>query len=42
MERYVRDTWDNLYENKIQAMVARMAATNTLIIEHEGRNEFYG
>ena len=29
-------------QDKIGVMVARMAAINTLIIEHEGGNEFHG
>ena len=33
--------WDNLPQAKIRALVARMAAINTLIIEHEGRNDFH-
>jgi hypothetical protein len=34
--------WDDLPQAKIRALVARMAAINTLIIEHEGRNNFPG
>ena len=37
-----RGAWDNLSQDKIRALVARMAAINTLIIEHEGGNEFHG
>jgi hypothetical protein len=31
-----------LPQAKIRALVARMTAINTLIIEHEGRNNFHG
>ncbi len=31
-----RGEWDRLSQEKIRAMVARQAAINTLIIEHEG------
>ena len=29
-------------QDKIRAIVARMAAINTLIIEYEGGNDFHG
>jgi hypothetical protein len=32
----------SLPQAKIRALVARMTAINTLIIEHEGRNHFHG
>jgi hypothetical protein len=41
-ERAWRGEWDKLHQDKIKAMVARMAAINTLIIECEGGNEFHG
>jgi len=40
-DRAWRGEWDNLPQDKIQALVAQMAAINTLIIEHEGGNEFH-
>jgi hypothetical protein len=41
-DRAWRGEWDRLLQEKIRAMVARQAAINTLIIEHEGGNEFHG
>lgn len=41
-DRAWRTEWDNLHQDQIRAWVARMAAINTLIIEHEGGNEFHG
>jgi hypothetical protein len=41
-DRAWRAEWDNLPQDKIKALVARMAAINTLIIECEGGNEFHG
>jgi hypothetical protein len=42
-DRAWRAEWDNLPQDKIRALVARMAAiNNTLIIECEGGNEFHG
>jgi hypothetical protein len=41
-DRAWRGTWDKLSQTKIRALVTRMAAINTLIIEHEGGNEFHG
>jgi hypothetical protein len=37
-----RGQWDLVPQDKIRALVARMAAVNTLIIECEGGNEFHG
>ena len=37
-----RGAWDNLKQDTIRALVARVAAINTLILEHEGGNEFHG
>ena len=36
-----RGKWDNFPQDKIRALVARMAVFNTLIIKYEGGNEFY-
>jgi len=41
-DRAWRGQWDLLPQDAIRAMVIRMAAINTLIIEHEGGNEFHG
>ena len=41
-DRAWRGQWEKLSQKKIQWLVARMAAINTLIIEHEGGNEFHG
>jgi hypothetical protein len=41
-DRAWRAEWDAIPQDKIQAMVARMAAINTLIIEFEGDNCFHG
>jgi hypothetical protein len=40
-DRAWRGQWDLLPQDKIRALVARMAAINNLIIECEGRNEFH-
>ena len=37
-----RGQWELILQDKIRAMVARMAAINTLVIEYEGGNEFHG
>jgi hypothetical protein len=34
--------WADIPQDKIRALVAKMAAINTLIIEHKGGNEFHG
>ena len=34
--------WAKIPQDKIRAMVARMAAINQLIIDHKGGNEFHG
>lgn len=39
--RAQKGTQDDFLQDKIKALVARMAAINTLIIECEGSNEFY-
>ena len=41
-DRAQRAEQDNLSQDKIRALVTRMAAINTLIIEYEGGNEFHG
>jgi hypothetical protein len=41
-DRAWRGAWDDFPQDKIRALVARMAAVNTLIIECEGGNEFHG
>jgi hypothetical protein len=41
-ERAWRTGWDRFPQDWIRALVARMAAVNTLIIECEGGNEFHG
>jgi hypothetical protein len=41
-DRAWRAEWDAIPQDKIRAMVARMAAINTLIIEFEGDNCFHG
>jgi hypothetical protein len=41
-DRVWRTEWDWIPQDKIRAMVARMAAINTLIIEFEGDNCFHG
>jgi hypothetical protein len=41
-DRAWRAEWDRIPQDKIRAMVARMAAINTLIIEFEGDNCFHG
>lgn len=41
-DRAWRAEWDNVHQDKIRAMVARMAAVNTMILECEGGNEFHG
>ena len=41
-DRVQQGQWELLPMEKIRALVARMAAINTLIIEHEGGNEFHG
>ena len=41
-DRAWRAEWERFPQDKIRALVARMAAINTLIIECEGRNEFHG
>ena len=41
-DRAWRGQWDKLSQKKIKWLVARMAAINTLIIEHEGGNGFHG
>lgn len=41
-DRAWRGQWELFPMEKIKALVARMAAVNTLIIEHEGGNEFHG
>lgn len=41
-DRAWRAEWAALPQDRIRALVARMAAVNTLIIECEGGNEFHG
>ena len=41
-DRAWRGKWDNFPQDKIRALVARIAAINTLIIKCEGRNKFHG
>lgn len=43
-QNWTLDNWRQakIPQDKICAMVARMAAINQLIIEHEGGNEFHG
>jgi hypothetical protein len=41
-DRAWRGAWADIPQDKIRALVTRMAAINTLIIEHEGGNEFHG
>jgi hypothetical protein len=41
-DRAWRTEWERFPQDKIRALVARMAAINTLIIECEGGNEFHG
>jgi hypothetical protein len=41
-DRAWRAEWEQFPQDKIRALVARMAAINTLIIECEGGNEFHG
>jgi hypothetical protein len=41
-DRAWRGAWDDFPQDKIRALVARMAAINALIIECEGGNEFHG
>ena len=36
-----REAWDDFLQDKIRALVARIAAINTLIIEYKGSNKFY-
>jgi hypothetical protein len=40
-ERVWRGEWDRIPQAKIRALVVRMAAINTLIIECKGGNEFH-
>ena len=40
-DRAWRAEWDAITQDKIRALVARMAAINTLIIEFEGDNCFH-
>lgn len=42
IERAWRTEWDRFPQDRICALVTRMAAINTLILECEGRNEFHG
>jgi len=37
-----RAEWDKFPQDRIRALVTRMAAINTLIIEFEGGNKFHG
>jgi hypothetical protein len=41
-DRVWKGEWAKIPQNKIRAMVARMAAINQLIIDHKGGNEFHG
>jgi len=41
-ERAWRAEWEALHQDQIRVWVIRMAAINTLVIEHEGGNEFHG
>jgi hypothetical protein len=41
-DRAWRAEWERFPQDKIRALVARMAVINTLIIEREGGNEFHG
>ena len=41
-DRAWQGEWAKIPQDKIRAMVARMAAINQLIIEHERGNEFHG
>jgi hypothetical protein len=40
-DRAWRGQWEILPMEKVRAVVARMAAINTLIIKHKGGNEFH-
>jgi hypothetical protein len=40
-DRAWQGEWAKIPQDKIRAMVARMAAINQLIIDHEGGNEFH-
>ena len=41
-DRAWRGQWDLVSQDKMRALVCRMAAINTLIVEYEGGNEFHG
>ena len=41
IDRAQRAEWDAITQDKIRAIVARMAAINTLIIEFKGDNCFH-
>ena len=40
-ERAWKAEWDAVHQNKICAIVVRITAVNTLILECEGGNEFH-
>jgi hypothetical protein len=42
VKQEAKGTWADIPQDRIRALVARMAAFNTLFIEHEGGNEFHG
>ena len=42
IDRAQRGEWELFPQERIRALVARMAAINTLIIKNEGGNEFHG
>ena len=41
-DRAWRAEWEKFPQDRIRALVTRMAAINNLIIEFEGGNEFHG
>jgi hypothetical protein len=41
IDRAWKDQWNLFSQDKIRALIIRMAAINTLIIECEGRNDFH-
>ena len=40
-DRAWRGSWDDFPQDKIRALVARIATINTLIIKYKGGNKFY-
>jgi hypothetical protein len=41
VKQEAKGAWADIPQDRIRALVARIAAINTLIIEHEGGNEFH-